>query len=83
MITHIPKTWLVTDRTVSFVLIGHLALIIFLTRVDVRWMWGRFGVDLGWMWGGCKVDVGWIWGGRGVDVGWIWGGYGGSLTVCA
>ena len=36
---------------------------IFLTRVDVGWMWGGCGVDLGWMWGGCRVDVGRMWGG--------------------
>ena len=31
---------------------------IFLTRIDVGWMWGGFGVDVGWMWGGCGVVMG-------------------------
>ena len=42
---------------------------IFLTRVDVWWMYGGCGVEVGWMWGGCRVDVGWMWGGCRVDVG--------------
>ena len=31
---------------------------VFLTRLDV-----------GWMWSGCRVGVGWIWGGCGVVMG--------------
>ena len=38
---------------------------IFLTRVDVGWMWGGCGVDVGWMWVGCGLDVGWMWSGYG------------------
>ena len=41
---------------------------IFLTRVDVGWMWGGCGEDVG----SCRMEVG-----------RMWGGYGGSLTVCA